>query len=286
LTILHNKNQFVASSTMALPPAKSGQDRASAIAAVLQANIVSGHYSAGDRLPSEADLCAHFGVSRPTLREALGRLSALGLIVSRRGSGGGSFVARPDSALLGGRLAALVSLVAVQDASPLALTVARLHVQIGCAHLAAQSRADISDLRAEIDQQSDFGLSAPAFAASCQRMHLAICESCGNTALSMLGQALVEAEFSRRDPSRYETRERARLLSHHVRLANGIGGGRPDDTRAALMDLLTYETERATQPPADAETTTERPPRMRDLRLPRVQRLSPSSSTEESGGEG
>jgi GntR family transcriptional regulator, transcriptional repressor for pyruvate dehydrogenase complex len=259
---------------MSLPPSVAGSDRASAIASVLQANIASGHYGAGDRLPSESDLCAHFQVSRPTLREALGRLSALGLIVSRRGSGGGSFVARPDPGMVAGRLSALVALLAAQDGDPLALTVARLQVQIGCAHLAALARADITDLRAEIDQQSDFALPAPVFAASCQRMHLAICAACGNTALSMLGQTLVEAEFSRRDSSRYDTRERARLLSYHVRLANGIGGGRPEDTRAALMDLMAYETERAIQQPVDPATAQERPPRMRDLRLPRVQRLS------------
>jgi GntR family transcriptional regulator, transcriptional repressor for pyruvate dehydrogenase complex len=269
---------------MSLPPSVAGSDRASAIAAILQANIASGHYGPGDRLPSESDLCTHFQVSRPTLREALGRLSALGLIVSRRGSGGGSFVARPDPGLLAGRLSALVALVAAQDDDPLALTVARLQVQMGCAHLAAVLRADISDLRAEIDQQSDFALPAPVFASSCQRMHLAICAACGNTALSMLGQTLVEAEFSRRDPNRYETRARARLLSYHVRLANGIGGGRPEDTRAALTDLLAYETERASQPPNAQQPTAERPPRMRDLRLPRVQRLNPDD--EAGPGEG
>lgn len=255
-------------------PAIRGQDRASSIAAILQSNIVSGHYGAGDRLPSEADLCTHFDVSRPTLREALGRLSALGLIVSRRGSGGGSFVAQPDAGILGGRLAALVALVSMQDASAQSLTLARLHVQIGCAHLAALARADISDLRAEIDQQSDFSQTAPSFAASCQRMHLAICAASGNTALSMLGQSLVEAEFSRANPNRYETRERARLLSFHVRLANGIGGGRPDDTRAALLDLITHETERAQASASEPGIEQDRPPRMRDLRLPRVQRLT------------
>jgi GntR family transcriptional regulator, transcriptional repressor for pyruvate dehydrogenase complex len=269
---------------MSLPPGGAGLDRASTIASVLQANIASGHYGAGDRLPSEADLCAHFDVSRPTLREALGRLSALGLIVSRRGSGGGSFVARPDAGLLGGRIAALVSLVALQDETPLALTLARLHVQIGCAHLAALARSDITDLRAEIDLQSDFSLSAPTFAGSCQRMHLAVCAASGNPALSMLGQALVEAEFSRSQPERFETRERARLLSYHVRLANGIGGGRPDDTRAALMDLMAYETDRATALPADAQPGPDRPPRMRDLRLPRVQRLTGTPDAE--GGDG
>lgn len=259
---------------MSLSTIGPGSDRASAIAAVLQSNIATGHYRPGDRLPSEADLCAHFQVSRPTLREALGRLSALGLIVSRRGAGGGSFVAAPDPGVIGGRIAALVALVAADGDDPLALTAARVHAEIGCAHLAAQGRAEIADLRAEIDRQSDFALPAAEFLASCRRLHLAICAAAGNPALTMLGQALVEAEYGRALPEGYDTRGRARLLSYHVRLANGIGAGRPEDTRAALAELLAYETERVSRLGADAPEP-ERPPRMRDLRLPRVQRLDP-----------
>jgi DNA-binding FadR family transcriptional regulator len=41
----------------------------------------------GQRLPSEMELCARYGVSRPVLREALTRLKADGIIVSRQGSG-------------------------------------------------------------------------------------------------------------------------------------------------------------------------------------------------------
>lgn len=176
--------------------------------------------------------------------------------------------------MIGGRIAALVALVGAQGPGPLGLTAARVHVEIGCAHLAAQVRAEIADLRAEIDRQSDFALPAAEFLASCQRLHLAICAASANPALTMLGQALVEAEFGRAAPEGYDTRERARLLSYHVRLTNGIGGGRPEDTRAALAELLAYETERITRPDAGPPEP-ERPPRMRDLRLPRVQRLNP-----------
>lgn len=57
--------------------------------------IVSGEYPEAARLPTEYELCAKFGVSRPTLREALVRLRKDGLITSRQGSG--SFVAkRPE----------------------------------------------------------------------------------------------------------------------------------------------------------------------------------------------
>jgi len=44
-------------------------------------------YNTGDKLPSEMEMCAMFGVSRTALREALRMLSARGLINIRKGSG-------------------------------------------------------------------------------------------------------------------------------------------------------------------------------------------------------
>jgi GntR family transcriptional regulator len=51
--------------------------------------------SAGDKLPPEAELAARIGVSRMTLRQALGRLEARGVITRRPGRRGGTFVAEP-----------------------------------------------------------------------------------------------------------------------------------------------------------------------------------------------
>src|SRR3954467_1765852 len=49
----------------------------------------------GDRLPPERELAETFGVSRVTLREAIRALRDAGLVESRRGRGGGTFVAAP-----------------------------------------------------------------------------------------------------------------------------------------------------------------------------------------------
>ncbi len=46
-------------------------------------SIVCGDYSRNESLPSEADLCEQFGVSRSAVREAVKMLSAKGLISSR-----------------------------------------------------------------------------------------------------------------------------------------------------------------------------------------------------------
>ena len=62
---------------------------------LILARIVKGEFVEGERLPSEVRLCEEFGVSRPVVREALSRLQADGLVVSRQGSG--SYVMRRPS---------------------------------------------------------------------------------------------------------------------------------------------------------------------------------------------
>ncbi len=57
------------------------------IANELEDNITSGRLSVGDSLPTEAQLCKKYGVSRYTAREALRQLRNTGLIARRRGSG-------------------------------------------------------------------------------------------------------------------------------------------------------------------------------------------------------
>ncbi len=53
----------------------------------LEREILEGRYSFGQRIPTQNDLTAHFGVSRPTIEKALDHLEDKGFIQRRKGSG-------------------------------------------------------------------------------------------------------------------------------------------------------------------------------------------------------
>src|SRR5262245_10739218 len=65
------------------------------IADWLERLIVSHKLQPGAKLPSEVEIANSLGVSRMTLRQALGSIEAKGLIDRRRGRFGGNFVATP-----------------------------------------------------------------------------------------------------------------------------------------------------------------------------------------------
>jgi GntR family transcriptional regulator len=57
------------------------------VEAELAASICNRHMKPGDQLPTESDLVQRFGVSRPTIRQAIQNLAARGLVEIRRGKG-------------------------------------------------------------------------------------------------------------------------------------------------------------------------------------------------------
>ena len=66
----------------------SGRARAAReIVASLRGDIAAGRLPLGARLPGERDLAQHFGVSQPTVREAVRAMDLMGLLDVRHGSG-------------------------------------------------------------------------------------------------------------------------------------------------------------------------------------------------------
>lgn len=58
-----------------------------AVADRIKGEILSGRLEPGSRLPSERELALALGINRLTLRAALGRLEAIGLVATRHGAG-------------------------------------------------------------------------------------------------------------------------------------------------------------------------------------------------------
>jgi DNA-binding FadR family transcriptional regulator len=66
------------------------------VAGELRSQIISGELKEGDPLPPEDQLMEHAGVARTTVREALRILESEGLLVVRRGAGGGARIKTPS----------------------------------------------------------------------------------------------------------------------------------------------------------------------------------------------
>jgi GntR family transcriptional regulator len=80
-----------------VPAARTAQPLYARLRDQLKAEILRGRRKPGERLPSESEMTAEFGVSRITVRQALGDLQKEGLLVKSHGRG--SFVSQPPVAL-------------------------------------------------------------------------------------------------------------------------------------------------------------------------------------------
>jgi DNA-binding FadR family transcriptional regulator len=91
----------IADLTAVLRPAREGNAFEETVERLLTV-IKLGMVGPGERFPAERELAAQLGISRLTLREAIGALTEAGYVCSRRGRLGGTFVTytrpAPDSA--------------------------------------------------------------------------------------------------------------------------------------------------------------------------------------------
>ena len=97
--------------------------------------------SPGDRIGTEQELAAEFGVSRPTLREGLRLLASSHLIRVGRGRAGGIFVARTPGEGMSRNVSESISMMlATETVSLCELLDARMFLEVPLAGLAAAQR--------------------------------------------------------------------------------------------------------------------------------------------------
>ncbi len=142
----------------------------------ISAAIELGVMADGEQLPSEYDLATLLGISHMTLREALAVLREQGLVETRRGRGGGSFVRASAEVVNTRSMARLESLTveALRDLGDEHFAVA------GAAALFAARRAvaaDVARLRGLVARltNSDGGILSRRSADSRFQIEVAVC---------------------------------------------------------------------------------------------------------------
>ena len=143
--------------------------------------IKDGSFPAGSKLPSEFELAEHMGVSRPTIREALSALTAVGLIESKPGSG--NYVR--NGASLVDTIGQEAVLVLENESSCIEIMEARGLFEPPVAGLAAKKRtpSDVKKLRLLYDKLGKLAAKGdfdPYFAMD-KDVHLAIVSASHNT---------------------------------------------------------------------------------------------------------
>src|SRR4051794_1615457 len=162
------------------------------VAAEIRAHVSRARLRPGDRLGREEDLARQFGVSRPTLREALRLLSSTHLVRASKGRGGGIFVAATPEEGIGRNVSATVaSMLAANSIDFDELIETRMLMEVPLAGLAAQ-RAGPDDVEAleEILREADGRPNGLEEADG--RLHSMIGEIAGNRLTAALTAWIVD----------------------------------------------------------------------------------------------
>ena len=213
----------------------------------LEGMILEGTLKAGERLPAERALAERFGVSRPSLREAIQKLAAKGLLVSRQG--GGNYVV--DS--LGSTFSdPLLHLLESNPEAQRDLLEFRQTLEASCAYYAAlrATEVDRERLTAAFEALQDCYARADEVSrveegAADARFHLAIAEASHNAVLLHTIRGLfdllkrnVVTNIGGMYQQRTETRDM--LINQHRDLYLAIIEGRAEQARDVSTRHLLY----------------------------------------------
>jgi GntR family transcriptional regulator, transcriptional repressor for pyruvate dehydrogenase complex len=197
-----------------------------------------------DFLGREEDLAAEFGVSRPTLREALRLLASGNLIRATKGPGGGIFVARTAEEGMSRSLSDAIAMMLETGTVTLdELLEARLLLEVPLAGLAAYQPDEqtVERLREIVAREAAAGPDdTEIHAASDMEVHRTLAAAGGNRMI----QALTDWIFEVLQPSLIEVLQPAivqsAILEHHQALLAAVERGDPARAERTMKDHLLY----------------------------------------------
>lgn len=199
----------------------------------LRQQIRDGTLAEGAALPVERELAATVGLGRQTVRDALRVLEIEGLVVTRAGRAGGSFVRRPDAGTLERNLHALVSGRGVRFRS---LLETREALEPAAARLAALHRtaADLTLLDEAAHRLASTD-DVPTFLQGNADWHVAIATASHNEIIEAVVSSLSRVILRSTDIDEFNSEATmAVTVKAHDRILAAIRAGDGDRAAAAM----------------------------------------------------
>lgn len=209
------------------------------VADQLREFVTRGQLAPGDRLPSEHELAAVFGVSRSTVREALRVLTSGGLLVTVRGTAGGTFVARVEPRQVSDYLEASLGLMSGDGISVGEILEARELLEVPAAGLAAARRTpeQLRLLEAVLEREDRDRTRGGTFREH-RHFHEVVLAAADNRLLDLMTDPVfrvLQGRFLRDDLTEDSWRE---IDKDHRRVADRIAGGDVTGAENAMREHL------------------------------------------------
>lgn len=199
--------------------------------------VKSGNLKAGDKLPAERKLIEIFGLSRPTLREALRSLSILGVIEMRHG--GGAYVTDLRAESL---LAPLDFFVSLSSDNVQEVFACRRLIECEIARECAKSVSaeDIAELEAMMSAQKQVEDDPIGFRILDSEFHEKLFEIAGNSVMERLALGFYNMGLDARRAATALPKVTKQSVKDHREIVAGIKAGDPDRTSAAMERHLKH----------------------------------------------
>lgn len=214
------------------------------LARKLIAELATGKYPVGSRLPAERELAVKYGVSRPTVREAVIALEVQKLVEVRIGSGA-YVVALPGKQTIPG-----FNITAFE------LTEARLLFEGEAAALAASQATadDIAEIERLVGEIARENLDPAGNDKADRAFHLAIARATRNTAVYDTVESLWKLRYTSPEAALLHAKARTAnvkpVVEEHTAVLTALQNRDPNAARAAMrshlaavLDSLLFATE-------------------------------------------
>lgn len=194
------------------------------------AALIRAKYEIGDKLPAEREFATRFGVSRPTIREALLRLSLAGMVEVRKNSG--VYVTSRQE----------MANITEAGTGPFENLDARIAIEPEIAAIAAGKMtesllAQLADAIAMMRWEHSQGREADV---GDRRFHVTIASATGNATLVSIVDQLWKSQLDSRIWSEIHRRMHMRdywpmWLADHQRVFEALQSKNPDNARRAML---------------------------------------------------